>query len=51
MVDKFRGLEGKIRIALEKETDTCKIEAFNQVLDWIKDLNNIEVFELRQMIS
>lgn len=51
MVDKFKGLEGKIREELAKETDARKIEAFKQVLVWIKELNDMEVLELRHMIS
>jgi hypothetical protein len=62
MVDKFKGLEGRIT----KEIEVLKskpeslseqfsrragmVDAYEQVLKWIRELNNMEVLEQRQMV-
>jgi hypothetical protein len=56
MVDKFRGLEGKVRKELEKlknepDRNRAAIEAYEHVLGWISELNNMEVLEQRQMVA
>jgi hypothetical protein len=63
MVDKFKGLEGRITKEIENlknkpESSTEQfprragmVDAYEQVLKWIKELNNMEVLEQRQMVS
>ena len=55
MIDKFKGLEGKIRRDLEvlkktPESNVVAIEVYERILQWIKELNALEVVEQRQMI-
>jgi hypothetical protein len=62
-MDKFKGLEGKIRKEIKKleaiDGGSCgpfsnkrdKIETLEQVLKWIKELNDLEIVEADKEIG
>jgi hypothetical protein len=61
MIDKFAGLEGKVRKELERIQNSVlaaneqwakkvgQMDAYEQVLKWIKELNEMEILENKRM--
>jgi len=61
MIDKFKGLEGKVRKELERIQNSTlapseqwaqkvgQMNAYDQVLKWIKELNDMEIVENKQV--